>query len=376
MTAAAALSKDELAEIKEYSRWRLACTLSDIFLDLLFYSAFVLFLAKPLDDWLFDSMNIVSPWTRLAAFYVILYALNFVVSFPLAWISGHRLEQKFDLSRQTFPRWLSRHLLKVALISAFVIALSEGLYLLIWVTGDYWWCWAAAGMFVVSALLGQLAPVLILPLFYKVELLDDSALLKRFKGLAKDTDLRIEGVYRMGLSDETAKANAMLAGLGRTRRVILSDTLLDDFTPDEIEVVLAHEIGHHVFRHIRKFILFGVAQSLCMFYVCDCVLRLNGFDPGGAEILPIRALPLLALTMTIVGLIVGPIQNAISRSFEVQCDTYALRQTQNAAAFRGAFQRLARLNKADPDPHPLEVFFFHDHPPISQRLALADILDE
>jgi STE24 endopeptidase len=365
-----------LNETKEYSRWRLGCTLADIFLDLLFYLVFVWLLAKLLDDWLLETMGIGSPWVRLAVFYLILYALNFVVSFPLAWFSGHKLEQKFGLSRQSFRRWLTRHLLKVTLISAFVVALSEGLYFLIWVTGDFWWCWAAGGMFVISVLLGQLAPILILPLFYKVELLEDSALLKRFKDLAKGTDLRIEGVYRMELSDETAKANAMLAGMGRTRRVILADTLLADFTPEEIEVVLAHEIGHHVFRHIRKFIAFGVVQSLCTFVVCDWVLRFNGFQPGGPEILPIHALPLLALTMTIAGLVFGPIQNAISRSFEVQCDTYALQQTQNAAAFRSAFQRLARINKADPDPHPLEVFFFHDHPPISERLALADILND
>ena len=137
---------------------------------------------------------------------------------------------------------------------AFSLALVLGLYWLIWTTGGWWWLAAAAAFFVVSIVLGQLAPVLILPLFYRIEKLDAPELTDRIARLAEGTGLSIEGVYRMDLSDETVKANAMLAGLGRTRRVLLGDTLLNGFSPDEIEVIFAHEIGHHVFRHIRKMI--------------------------------------------------------------------------------------------------------------------------
>ena len=115
-------------------------------------------------------------------------------------------------------------------------------------------------------------PVLILPLFYKIERLDDEQLTERLDRLADGTSLNLEGVFRMKMSSETVKANALLAGLGHTRRVILGDTLLDRFTSEEIEVVFAHEIGHHVYHHITKLILLGLVYSAASFYLCDRIL--------------------------------------------------------------------------------------------------------
>lgn len=216
--------------------------------------------------------------------------------------------------------------------------------------------------------------MLILPLFYKVEPLDDVALTSRFRRLCAETDLSIEGIYRMRLSSETAKVNAMLAGLGRTRRVILGDTLLDSFTPDEIEVVFAHEVGHHVFRHLRKLLAGGLVVSVVSFLLCDLALRQYLTSTGGGleyATLPIHALSLIILVVSVFSLLLGPLQNAISRHFERQCDRYALDRTGMQDAYRSAFTKLAALNKADPDPHPLEVFLFHDHPRIAQRIARA-----
>ena len=192
--------------------------------------------------------------------------------------------------------------------------------------------------------------------------------------LAEGTGLSIEGVYRMDLSSETAKANAMLAGLGRTRRVIMGDTLLDGFTPDEIEVVFAHEIGHHVYRHIYKLIAVGVVLSAVGFL--DLRSRppsLGGHRPGGLayDQLPVASLPLLMLWLTGFSLLLEPLQNAISRHFERQCDRYALERTGLRAAYLSAFRKLARLNKDDPSPNPVAVFLFHSHPPIAERLAMA-----
>jgi STE24 endopeptidase len=167
----------------------------------------------------------------------------------------------------------------------------------------------------------------------------------------------------------------MLAGLGGTRRVLMGDTLLDRFTPDEIEVIFAHEIGHHVFRHIRKMIFAGLVYSLIGFWVCDRVLLLwaeRHYGITSAHNLPPGSLPLLMLVLTVFALVLEPVQNAISRRYERQCDRYALERTGLRAAYQSAFRKLARLNKDDPDPHPLEVFLFHSHPPISERLAIAD----
>jgi STE24 endopeptidase len=218
-------------------------------------------------------------------------------------------------------------------------------------------------------------PVLILPLFYKVERIDNAELAQRMARLAEGTGLSIQGVYRLGLSAETAKANAMLAGLGRTRRVLMGDTLLDRFSGDEIEVIFAHEIGHHVHRHIRKMIVTGALFSLAGFWICSRVMlawSAAHFGIADASQMPPATLPLLMFVLTLFALLLEPVQNAISRRYERQCDRYALVRTGLRAAYVSAFRKLARLNKDDPEPHPLEVFLFHSHPPIAERLALAD----
>jgi STE24 endopeptidase len=275
-------------------------------------------------------------------------------------------------------------------VLAFGVAMFEGLYAIIWWTGPNWWWIAALAFFAVSVVLGQLVPVLILPLFYKIERIGAgrsgdgvvnpeqeskaAEVARRMARLAEGTGLSIEGVYRMDLSSETAKANAMLAGLGRTRRVIMGDTLLDGFTSDEIEVVFAHEIGHHVYRHIYKLIAVGVILSAVGFWICDQILRRwAGIGPGGIgyDQLPVASLPLLMFSLTVFSLLLEPLQNAISRHFERQCDRYALDRTGLREAYISAFRKLAQLNKDDPRPNAIAVFLFHSHPPIAERLAMA-----
>jgi STE24 endopeptidase len=164
----------------------------------------------------------------------------------------------------------------------------------------------------------------------------------------------------------------MLAGMGRTRRVLMGDTLLENFSGDEIEVVFAHEIGHHVKRHLPKMIAAGVVYCGLGFVLCDQFLAWQiggGYDPFQ---LPVSALPSLLLALLAFQFAVEPLQNAMSRRFERQCDRYALERTGLATAYVSAFEKLARQNKDDPNPHPLEVALLHDHPPIAERLAMAD----
>jgi len=249
------------------------------------------------------------------------------------------------------------------------------LFAVIRATGPWWWLVAAGGSFVISVILAQIAPVLIMPLFYKIERIDQPELAERMGRLAEGTGLAIEGVYRMDMSSETVKANAMLAGLGRTRRVILGDTLLDDFTPDEIEVILAHEVGHHWHRHIPKMIAMGILFMLGGFWLCDWVLRAWMSQTIG-EVdyarLPVSSLPLLLLALTAFSLVLEPLQNVLSRVYERQCDRYAIRRTELREAYLSAFRKLAVLNKDDPCPNPIAVFLFHSHPPIGERLAMVE----
>ncbi len=367
----------ELAEAKRYGRLELACDLADKAIDVAYLAVAAFLLARPLDDWLQTTCPLLAGnWSlRLAALFLVITAIHILLSFPLSFYSGHVLEHQFKLSTQTFWHWLWQYLKRNLLAVGVMVFVVEGLYWLIWTTGGAWWLLAAGAFFVVTMVLGQLWPVLILPLFYRIEKLDAPAITDRLARLAQGTGLSIEGVYRMDLSDETVKPNAMLAGLGRTRRVLLGDTLLAGFLPEEIEVVFAHEIGHHVFHHIRRMMLAGVVYSMAGFWLCDRLLMwwaARGAVPADYAGLPVDTLPLLLLTLMVFGLLLQPLQNAVSRRFERQCDRYALERTGLKEAYLSAFRKLARLNKDDATPHWLDVFLFHSHPPVAERLAMAE----
>jgi STE24 endopeptidase len=364
------------AEVKRYQRQKLTASLGALILSLAFLALMALLAGPRLNDlvqsWVGDNR-----WLRLIVLAFIYAAGTELLTLPLDFWSGYILEHRYQLSNQTFGGWVWRQIKGYLVGGPLGLVLILGLYSLIWFSGPWWWLWAAAGWLAVTLVLGQLLPVVILPLFYKVTRLEDTALLERLRRLAVGTGLNVEGIYRLHLSEETRKANAALAGLGRTRRVLLGDTLLEKFTPEEIEVVFAHEVGHHIHRHLPKMVALSVLIAAASFWLADVVLRHSAqalhypADLLAAYQDP-AALPLLLLVLSVFGLLLSPAQNALSRFFERQCDTYALKRTGLAQAYRSAFAKLARMNKADPDPHPVVVWLFDDHPPIRQRLALAD----
>lgn len=313
-----------------------------------------------------------NPWVKLLSVAAVIAITLEAVTAPIDFWSSFLVEHQHHLSTQTLSAWLIRRLKGYLVGGILGIALIAGLYGLLWQTGEWWWLFATAGWLVVTLVLGRLVPVVILPLFYTFNRLDDAPLLQRLQALCAGTGLTVEGIYKLHLSEETRKANAALAGLGKTRRVLLGDTLLDTFTPDEIEVVFAHEVGHHVHRHLVKMIAYRVLVTLVGFWLVDRLLTTAAPALGYQGLTDAAALPLVLLVLTLFGLLLSPIGNALSRYFEVQCDTYALQRTHRPDAFRSAFVKLARMNKADPDPHPAVVWLFYDHPPIRERLALAD----
>lgn len=369
------LTPAEQAEAKRYGRQKLYCALGDKILDLLVLAVLALAAARPIDAWLgrasvlarYDSL-------RLVALVLVIAAVQLVVELPLRFYGGYVLERSFGLTTLTPGRWLKRFAGRNLLELALGVALVLGLYWIIWTTGWAWWLVAAGAFFVVGVVLGHLAPVLIVPLFYKVEQLDEPELIERIRRLAEGTGLGIEGVYRIALSQETVKANAALTGIGRTRRVLLGDNLLAHFSPEEIEVVFAHEIGHHVFHHIRRMLVVGALTSAAAFWLADRILALWVAWQGGPverSAMPVWTLPAVMLILGLLSTLLEPLGNTIMRHFERQADRYALRRTGLRGAFRSAFLKLARLNKADTDPPRLEVLLFHSHPPISERLKEA-----
>ena len=371
----AGMTPEQLAEAKQYGRYSLACTLADKVLDLLYLTFAAVVLAQPLDAWL-KGASLLGRFAslRLVVFFLLITLVHMGVSLPLSFYAGYILEHRFHLSRLSVGGWVRRYL-KQNLLGLFLgTVLILGLYWLIWTTRGWWWLAAAGAFFCVTIIMGRIFPVLIMPLFYKIEPLDAPELAERISGLAAGSGLTIKGVYRIALSAETVKANAMLAGLGRTRRVLLGDTLLNNFSPTEIAVVFAHEIGHHVFRHVRKMILLGLVISVAGFWICDRLLMswiVQGVQPLDYATLPIWTQPWIMLILSVFGLLLEPLMNGISRHHERQCDRYAFDRIGQPEAYVSAFSKLARQNKDDPCPHWFEVFWLHDHPPIGQRLAIA-----
>jgi STE24 endopeptidase len=360
-----------LPEVKRYQRLKLTASVASLFISLGFLAIMALWLGPALNNEIARLVGHHS-WLRLMALAAVYAVATELLILPTDFWSGYVLEHQYDLSNQTLKQWLWRQLKGYVLGAILGAVLVAGLYFLLWHAGWTWWIWATAGWLGLVLLLGQLVPVLILPLFYRVTRLDDPPLFQGLAALAADTGLRVEGIYRLHLSAETKKANAALAGLGRTRRVLLGDTLLDQFSHDEIAVVFAHEVGHHVYHHLPKMIIGNVVLAAAGFWLVDMVLRHAAQALGYPAYDDPAALPLVFLVLMAFGLLFLPLQNAISRRFERQCDRYALKRTGKKDAYRSAFIKLARMNKADVDPNPLVVWLFEDHPPIRERLAMAE----
>jgi len=211
------------------------------------------------------------------------------------------------------------------------------------------------------------------PLFYKFNPLENDELRDRLVRLSERAGTRVRGVYEWKLSEKSKKANAALAGLGATRRIILADTLLENFTPDEIEAVLAHELGHHVRKHVFKGIIVQIGLTFLGFFAVDAVLRYaierqHMFE----QMSDFAALPLLALVSTLLSLLLLPLWNAYSRRNEREADLYCCQAIPSVAPYISALNKLCAQNLGERHPSRLVEVLFHSHPPISKRIAAAE----
>ena len=309
----------------------------------------------------------------LAVFYYVLalILISKILGSPLDYY-GFQLEHRYHLSNQRFRSWLWDEFkgLLVGLILASVIV--ELLYLVIRQYTQHWWliAWAAfLGLFV---LLAQLAPVVLLPIFYKFEPLENEELKRRLVLLSERAGTRVRGVYKWNLSEKSKKANAALTGLGATRRIILADTLLDRYTDDEIEAVLAHELGHHVHKHILKAIFVQAAITLFGFWLANEVLRyaIDRHDMF-AGMSDFANLPLLVLVATVLSFLLLPAMNAYSRFNERQADRYCFQSVASVEPFISSMNKLAEQNLAEKTPSRWVEWLFHSHPAISRRVDAA-----
>lgn len=307
----------------------------------------------------------------LTCYVVLLGLFSEAIGLPLAFYQGVTLERRYGLSTQTTAQWWLDHV-KAGLIALALVLIAAALVcsLIRW-DPDGWWILAAVAFTLILVVLVQLAPVVLLPLFYEFKPLDREALVRRLVTLAERAGARVMGVFEWRLSDKTKKANAALAGIGQTRRIIISDTLLTEYSDDEIEVILAHELAHHVHRDIWKGIALETILITLGLYLADGVLARFADSFGLMGKGDVAALPLLFLAAGAVSFVLMPVANALSRAHERGADRYALEMTRNVPAFVSAMRRLAAQNLAEEHPSRLVQVLFYTHPPIGARIDAA-----
>ncbi len=356
----------EKSDAKKYNRIKLVISFTGIAVSLIFW---ILLVSTPLNRLL---AGLAESWASLPLlqfyiFAIILGAIGMILNFPLSLYSGYFLEHRFSLTEQSFFSWAFEQVKGILVGLVLGGILLSIFYLLLTHYPQSWWFWMWVIILVFSVLLSRLAPVLIFPLFYKFTPLDNPDLKEKIYKLGRQWNLNVKGIFQFNLSKTTRKANAAFTGLGKTKRVILGDTLLNNFDDDEIETVFAHEIGHFVHKHLLKGIVLNSLLSLAGMYLVFIIYsRINaslGLMPAQLE-----ALPYLGLLFLLYGFLTGPIGNYVSRRFEYQADSFAVSATGKPEIFQNSLKKLSQLNLADEEPHPLVEFLFYSHPSISHRI--------
>jgi STE24 endopeptidase len=293
-----------------------------------------------------------------------------LLTLPLSWLGGYSLPRRYGLLHQPFSRWLWDGAKAAAIGGALGLGGAELAYALLRLT-PWWWLVSALAFFAVTVLLTLVAPVWLLPLFYRLVPLAEGPLRTRLIALAARAGVPVLGVWVGDQSRKSRTANAAVTGLGRTRRIILFDTLLSEFTEDEVEAVLAHELAHHAHADMWRGLAVHGAVTLATFWVADRLLVTGAAWLGLAGPADLGGVPLAGLILLGAGLAALPLTNGWSRRLERQADDFAVRVLGRADAFIAAMERLAGLNLAERSPHPLKEVILYSHPAIDRRIARA-----
>ncbi len=360
-----------LDRARQYSRIRVKLS---IFSTILFFIVTLLFVSLGITRWM-EGMSYgvtSSPYLALLVFAVVFGFLNSVFTFPLRIYSGFILEHRFGLSNQSFGAWLwdgVKGMLVGAVIGMPVLLLF---YYFLRTYETNWWLPVGIMMIVFSVILARIAPTIIFPIFYKFKPLDDGELKERILKRCKEAGMNVKGIFQFDMSTKTKKANAAFAGIGKAKRIILGDTLLEEFNHDEIDVVFSHELGHYKLGHIKRMMAVGIVGTLAALFIAAQLYALSIGWFGFESITQLAALPLLTIWMGLYGLLTGPIDNWLSRRHEYQADRFALEMTRNKEAFKSTMTKLASMNLSDPEPPRWVEVIFHSHPTIKKRIKAAE----
>jgi len=298
------------------------------------------------------------------------YGIFWFVSLPFDYYRGYVLEHRFELSTENVSGWFRSKIKASVLSLLLILLLVEGIYNFMWLNPTYWWMFLWVATAFAAAFLLYISPVLIMPLFFKFPKLEDKELLNRLTKLANKAGIKIIGVFEMKAEVKTKKAIAALTGIGNTRRMLLSDTFLSNYTNDEIESVMGHEIGHHIFGHIWKSTIMLSAALLLILFISHLTLQ-NISLFFNVHMDSVASLPLFALTFGLLFMAFIPVMNTLSRRAEGNCDQYELELVGKPEAYISSMIKLCDQNLRYACPSPLIEFLLYDHPSGKNRVERA-----
>lgn len=352
---------------REYARSTRRLLVLDLVVGVVFLLAVLL---SGLSVALRDFLEFPQPVTVALYFLIIMLSYS-IVSAPITAYRGYVLPRRYGLSHQSVGSWLNDQAKEAGLAALLGTGIIVVVYALLDALPQTWWLVAFVFVTALMVVFSKLAPVLIVPLFLEMKPIDDPELRRRLLDLAERCRTDVKDVFQIGFSSKTSTGNAALMGWGSTRRIAISDTVLSDYSPEEIEVITAHEIGHQRHNDIARLIAAQSALVLLGFYVANLALHWAVPRSGLDSVSDVAGLPLLALVLAAVFLVLAPVANAYSRRLEAAADGFALTATGNPDAFATMLARLTDQNLAESRPSRLVEIMLYDHPPYYKRLQLA-----
>ncbi|NWF88577.1 MAG: M48 family metallopeptidase [Ignavibacteriaceae bacterium] len=356
---------------KRYNNTKLALNIIE---GILTFILIYFFVAAGFSDILVKKISIYvsNIYLQFIIFAVIVGGLLGIIFLPINYYSNYYLEHKYKLSNQTLYKWIWENTKGLFVSAAIGLPLLVFFFFVLNRFGTTWWLPLSIGLFFLSVILAQLVPVLILPIFYKVTPFQNEELKTRISNLAYNAGIKVSNIYSFDMSKNTKKANAAFTGLGKTKRILLGDTLIQNYSNAEIETVIAHELGHYKKKHIVKNLILGTFFSFFSLYLMAILYENSIGWFGFHSINQIAAIPILSLWAMLVGLIVSPTSNAISRKFEYEADQYAIDVTKKVSEFKSVLEKLTDQNLGDREPHPFVEWFFYSHPSIKKRILAIE----
>ena len=328
-----------------------------------------------------DIAGNVAPHPALAApLYVTAEAIgSWAASLPLGYWGGYRVERAFGLTKQTSEEWAAEQTKSLALSLALQVPITVGAFRVIRSRPNDWWLILSGISVPVMVGLSYIAPTVLMPIFNTFNPLEHAELAERITRLADKANVPIAAVMAMDMSRQSEKPNAFFAGIGSSKRIVLADTLLAKFSDDEVEGVVAHELGHQVHGDMWRFVAAAAVAGTGSAWVLSKIgprwIRANARQSGVTSIDDVASLPLVQVLLSAGGLAIGPLFAAMSRRIERRTDDFALQLTGDGETYASAMGKLATYSLADPEPPRILVALLASHPPIADRIRAARRFD-